>query len=177
MAGDDKPPESPMNDPGGLHTPPPPALRPTLQHEVFYALLANGEIADPAEVESMVDSLQSLMPLTSPEEARLHLSQNRWSFQETILVTTLQSRLTSCTPEKAPSTPNTESMESGRHRQISSFGRGNKTRRTGRLASWVEGEAPHFATAASTAAGADREHIRVVQGRHDGMPASRRTRE
>ena len=73
-----------MNDPGGLHTPPPPALRPTLQHEGFYALLANGEIADPAEVEAMVASLQSLMPLTSPEEARLHLSQNRWSLQETI---------------------------------------------------------------------------------------------
>ena len=90
-----------MNDPGGLHTPPPPALRPTLQHEGFYALLANGEIAGPAEVEAMVASLQSLMPLTSPEEARLHLSQNRWSLQETILVTTLQSRLTSCTPEKA----------------------------------------------------------------------------
>ena len=56
----------------------------TLQHEGFYALLANGEIADPAEVEAMVASLQSVMPLTSPEEARLHLSQNRWSLQETI---------------------------------------------------------------------------------------------
>ena len=32
----------------------------------------------------MVASLQSLMPSTSPEEARLHLSQNRWSLQETI---------------------------------------------------------------------------------------------
>ena len=103
MAGDDKPPESPMNDPGGLHTPPPPALRQNLrpQHEGFYALLANGEIADPAEVDAMVASLQSLMPLTSPEEACLHLSQNRWSLEETILVATLQARLTSCTPEKA----------------------------------------------------------------------------
>ena len=80
MAGVDQPlPESPMNAPGGLHTPPPPALRPTLQHEGFYAFLANGEIADPAEVEAMVASLQSLMPSTSPEEARLHLSQNQWS--------------------------------------------------------------------------------------------------
>ena len=99
MAGDDKPPESPMSDPGGLHTPPLPALR--LQHEGFYALLANGEITDPAEVDAMVASLQSLMSLTSPEEARLHLSQNRWSLQETFKVATVQSRLTSCTPEKA----------------------------------------------------------------------------
>ena len=64
-------------------------------------MLANGEIADPAEVDTMVSSLQSLMPLTSPEEARLHLSQNRWSLQETFKVATVQSRLTSCTPEKA----------------------------------------------------------------------------
>ena len=74
MAGGEQPlPESPMNDPGGLHTPPRPALRPTPQQEGFYAFLANGEIADPAEVEAMVASLQSLMPSTSPEEARLHL--------------------------------------------------------------------------------------------------------
>ena len=97
MAGDVKPPGSPRNYPGGLHTPPPPALWP--QHEGFYAFLANGEIADPAEVDAMVASLQSLMPLTSPEEARLHLSQNRWSLQETFKVATVQSRLTSCTPE------------------------------------------------------------------------------
>ena len=90
-----------MNDPGGLHTPPRPALRPTPQQEGFYAFLANGEIADPAEVEAMVASLQSLMPSTSPEEARIHLSQNQWSLQETIQVASLQSRLTSCTPEKA----------------------------------------------------------------------------
>jgi hypothetical protein len=64
-------------------------------------LLANGEIADPAEVDAMVASLQTLMPWTSPEEARLHLSQNRWSLQETIMVATVQSRLPSCTPEKA----------------------------------------------------------------------------
>ena len=64
-------------------------------------MLANGEIADPAEVGAMVASLQSLMPLTSPEEARLHLSQNRWSLQETFKVATVQSRLTSCTPDKA----------------------------------------------------------------------------
>ena len=73
-----------MHDPGGLHTPPRLALRPTPQQEGFYAFLANGEIADPAEVEAMVASLLSLMPSTSPEEARLHLSQNRWSLQETI---------------------------------------------------------------------------------------------
>ena len=72
--GDQTLPESPMNDPGGLHTPSPPVFRPTLQHETFYAFLANGEIADPAEVEAMVASLQTLMPSTSPEEARLHLS-------------------------------------------------------------------------------------------------------
>ena len=98
MAGDVKPPGSPRNYPSGL-TPPPLALRP--QHEGFYAVLANGEIADPAEVGAMVASLQSLMPLTSPEEARLHLSQNRWSLQETFKVATVQSRLTSCTPDKA----------------------------------------------------------------------------
>ena len=82
--GDQPLPEPPMTDPDGFLTPPPPALRPTPQHEGFYALLANGEIAGPAEVEAMVASLQSLMPSTSPEEARLHLSQNRWSLQETI---------------------------------------------------------------------------------------------
>ena len=47
MAGGDQPlPESPMSDPGGFYTPPPPALRPTSQHEGFYAFLAKGEIAD-----------------------------------------------------------------------------------------------------------------------------------
>ena len=86
MAGDVKPPGSPRNYPSGL-TPPPLALRP--QHEGFYALLVNGEIADPAEVDAMVASLQTLMPWTSPEEARLHLSQNRWSLQETIMVATV----------------------------------------------------------------------------------------
>ena len=120
MAGGDQLlPESPMHDPGGLHTPPRLALRPTPQPEGFYAFLANGEIADPAELEVMVvpphfsfasrvsnkdhpkSKLQSLMPSTSPEEARLHLSQNRWSLQETILVASLQSRLISCTPEQA----------------------------------------------------------------------------
>ena len=73
----------------------------------------------------MVASLQSLMPSTSvaPEEARLHLSQNRWSLQETILVASLQSWLTLCTPDKARLLLRIkESMELGRYRQVPSFG-------------------------------------------------------
>ena len=90
-----------MHDPGGLHTPPRLALRPTPQQEGFYAFLANGETQLKSRPWLPHWLPQSLMPSTSPEEARLHLSQNRWSLQETILVASLQSRLTSCTPEQA----------------------------------------------------------------------------